>query len=222
MEITLKNLNECFSESRLLPYTHPNSTPNEIAKRYNDNIKICEAMIPILHYLEVCLRNRIDAALKNHYAENWFINHHLISEVDLIKIEKLSIKFKRDYKRPPSHDDLISQMTFGFWCSFFHKKYDPIIWHKKETFKIIFPNLERKNRNRIFIESKILKVKSMRNRIAHHEPIWNGKISISDIHHTCFELIEAMSSEAAFLLKKIDRFQSVYEGCYSTKKTPDL
>jgi abortive infection bacteriophage resistance protein len=107
-------------------------------------------------------------------------------------------------------------MTFGFWCSFFHKKYDPIIWHRKDTFKIIFPNLPRINRKRSYIEGKILKIKEIRNRIAHHEPVWNRKISILNAHIMCHELIEAISFDAINMLRMIDRFPKIYESISHT------
>lgn len=60
----------------------------------------------------------------------------------------------------------------------------------------------------------MLQIKEVRNRIAHHEPIWNRKISILNAHSMCHELIKAMSYDAINMLKIIDRFPQVYRAIY--------
>ncbi len=217
--VTFEILNSTFSEARISPYLKNGDTPKQVLAKYNANIMLSEAMIPTLHYLEICLRNRIDQVLRKYYSPNWLMNpsHNLIiPEQDTKKINEIIAKVQRENKRNASHDDIVAQMTFGFWCSFFHRRYDPIIWHRKDTFKIIFPNLPRINRKRSYIEGKILKIKEVRNRIAHHEPVWNRKISILNAHSMCYELIEAMSSDAIKMLKMIDKFPYVYESIHPT------
>ena len=61
------------------------------------------------------------------------------------------------------------------------------------------------------LNKRSLKLKKMRNRIAHYEPVWNHNVSIVEVHAMCHELIGAMSCEATKLLGKIDRFPSVVE-----------
>lgn len=217
--ITLKILKSTFSETRLSPYLKNCEDPSNVLEKYHANVILSESMIPTLHYLEICLRNRIDEVFKVYYTSNWLLNpefNPIISLQDKKKIDEIIVKIRREKKRNAMHDDVVAQMTFGFWCSFFHKKYDPFIWHRKDTFKIIFPNLPRMNRKRSFVEEKILKIKEIRNRIAHHEPVWNHKVSIFNAHSMCHELIEAMSYDAIKMLKMIDRFPKVYESINST------
>lgn len=213
-DITLEILKSIFSEPRILPYLDKEMNANQVLQKYNSNVLISEAMIPTLHYLEICLRNKIDQALKMHYSKTWIIDsldQLKIGEKDKQKIEAIKLKIFRENKKEATHDDVIAQMTFGFWFSFFHKRYDPIIWQKKDVFKTVFPNLCRANRKRSFIECKILDIKNIRNRIAHHEPIFNYKIPIFQIYELCHQLIEAMSYDAIDMLKKIDRFPAVYK-----------
>jgi abortive infection bacteriophage resistance protein len=146
----------------------------------------------------------------------------ILSEQDIKKIESIASKVRRENKKEPVHDDIVAQMTFGFWCSFFHRKYDPAIWHRKDAVKMIFPNLPRVNRKRAYIENKILTIKEIRNRIAHHEPVWNRKISIIEAHTICHELIHAMSNDAVEMLKSIDRFSSVYQKLVTKPKVSSL
>lgn len=215
--ITFEILNSTFSEARISPYLKNGDNPSQVLAKYNANIMLSEAMIPTLHYLEICLRNRIDQTLKKHYNADWLIKplqNLMISEQDTKKINEILAKLQKENKRTTMNNDIVAQMSFGFWCSFFHKRYDPIIWHRKDTFKIIFPNLLRINRKRSYIESKILKIKTIRNRIAHHEPVWNNKILIWDAYSMCYELIEAMSYDAIKMLKPVDRFPQIYKSIY--------
>lgn len=57
--ITFNHLKYLFSESRILPYFQEKDTPAEVLRKYHSNIIVSEAMIPTLHYLEICLRNRL-------------------------------------------------------------------------------------------------------------------------------------------------------------------
>ena len=104
----------------------------------------------------------------------------------------------------------VAQMSFGFWSAYFHKRFDPVIWHKKNALETIFPHLLPPQRTRKLIQPKLLLVKDMRNRIAHHEPVWNTQPNIMNIHQICHELIAAMSPDAAEKLKQIDRLPQVW------------
>jgi hypothetical protein len=215
--MTFQILYSIFSEARLSPYLKNGDNPAQVLSQYHANTMLSEAMIPTLHYLEVCLRNRLDQVLKQYYGPNWLMNpshHAIIADQDSKKINEIFFKLQRENKREAVHDDIVAQMTFGFWCSFFHRKYDPMIWHRKNTFKTIFTHLPRIHRKRSYIETKILKIKNIRNRIAHHEPVWNRQISILSAHRMCYELIEAMSCDAINMLKMIDRFPEIYDGVH--------
>ncbi len=211
--ITFDRLYATFSKARILRYFSDGDSPDKVLARYHANIVLSEAMIPALHYFEISFRNRIDQVFKKYYASEWLTNtpnQLMVSAQDIKKINEIISKVRRENKRLPIHDDIVAQMTFGFWCSFLHRKYDPVIWHRKDAIKIIFPNLPRANKKRSYIEHKIFKIKEIRNRIAHHEPVWNSKVSIFDAHAICLELIHAMSHDAAEMLRRIDKFPTIY------------
>lgn len=213
-QITFDILNSIFSKARIAPYLKDGDHAKHVLNKYHANIALSEAMIPTLHYLEVCFRNRVDQVISKHYTSNWLTNippQLMVTDQDVIKINKLVLKIRRENKKEPTHNDIVAQMTFGFWCSFFHRKYDPALWHRKDSLKIMFPNLPRANRKRIYAEVRLLIIKEVRNRIAHHEPIWNHKYSIIAAHTMCHELIQAMSKDAIEMLKDIDRLPSVYQ-----------
>lgn len=121
--ITLDILKYLFSHSRISPYLKDSNTAEEALNKYHVNIKLSEAMIPALHYLEVCLRNRLDQLFCVLYGEDWFLHlpkDLMISPEDVKKIQKIVSRIERECRRKATHGDVISQMTFGFWYSFFH------------------------------------------------------------------------------------------------------
>ena len=81
----------------------------------------------------------------------------------------------------------------------------------------ILPNLLKSERKRTYLENKIFKIRELRNRVAHHEPIWNMQYSINELHQLCYDIISAMSEEALQMLKTIDRFPEVYQGIFSNE-----
>lgn len=209
--LTIEHLVSLFSKPRVYAYLDENDIPQTVLNKYHKNIILSEAMIPVLHYFEVLLRNQTDKVIKKYYGEDWLIHAPsplISSSKDIKKISEIIDKLSRE-QRKLSHDTVLSQMTFGFWCAFFHKRYDPLLWHRKNALKSIFPYLQKKNRTRSHIEQKLLKIKSIRNRIAHHEPVWNLPVSIDEVHQISCELIKAMSPNALDLLSKIDRFPEV-------------
>jgi len=197
----------------MLPYINGNEEFDRVLTQYHANILLSEAMIPCLHYFEVCLRNCIDQVIQENYSKNWLVKPPyklMISDKYIKKIEAL-LKMGEEKRKIQTHDDILAQMGFGFWCSFFQPKYDPILWHRKDALKNIFPNLSRIDRKRSQIEKKILKIKQIRNRIAHHEPIWDSMPLTYNTYVTCQELLRAMSIEITAMLKFIDRFPAVYK-----------
>jgi hypothetical protein len=212
--ITFEILNSIFSKARISPYLRDYTNAENVLARYHINIELSEAMMPTLHYFEVCLRNRIDQVIKKYYTSDWLIRipkQLKIPIQDINKINEIILRKSISRKTLPTHDDIVAHMTFGFWCSFFQRKYDPMIWHLKESMKIVFPNIPRVNRKRAYIEPKLFKIKEMRNRIAHYEPLLNRKISILEVYNLCHEIIMGMSYEAIEMLKKVDRFITVYD-----------
>ena len=91
--ITLNHLNYLFSLTRILTYAQGSGTPFDTLHKYHLNIILSEAMLPSLHYLEVCLRNRIDQLFCKIYGKNWLMqppNCLMISPEDRKRIEKIS------------------------------------------------------------------------------------------------------------------------------------
>ncbi len=145
---------EVFSEARLRRYMRPGEDYAQAFASYQENIRLSESLLPALHYLEVILRNRLDAAMRKVYGADWLLHVPKALPMEAYNREKITaaieaIRFEK--RRSPTHDDLVATLTFGFWCALFHKRYDPSLWHRDSFFASVFPNWPRDQRKRSII-----------------------------------------------------------------------
>jgi len=88
--------------------------------------------------------------------------------VDITHEEKTS---ERQKMFVVSHGQIVSQTTFHFWKRLFSPEYTDTLW--KPCVKKVFPN---KNLKRSDISSALEKVYAIRNRVAHHEPVYGNRL----------------------------------------------
>ena len=86
-------------------------------------------------------------------------------------IKPTTQKRKRQQLLIVSQGQVLSQITFGFWKRLYAKKYEDKLWRR--SLKKVFPN---KNIERSEISSAIEKVYVIRNRVAHHEPVYGERL----------------------------------------------
>lgn len=70
-----------------------------------------------------------------------------------------------------SHGQVVSQTTFHFWKRLFSPEYSSSLW--KPSIKKVFPN---KNLKRSDVSRSLEKVYAIRNRVAHHEPVYGDRL----------------------------------------------
>jgi hypothetical protein len=145
---------------------------------YRYNLQISQEMFTIVSCFEVALRNAIDRKLTENLGEEWLKNSlspdGIFSQPILKKTHDI-IAFahrKLQYTGTYSHDKLLAEMEFGIWKYMF----SPLQYRVTgRNLLSIFPNKPRSSRkmqyNQTYIFNELDKVNSLRNRIAHHEPI---------------------------------------------------
>ena len=206
-------LNQFFSTCRLAKYIKQGETPEQGFSRYQWNLQLGEALLPALSYFELGLRNGTDRAIASVYQKNWLLclpQQLQLNEKDIEIVQRYKREVEREKGWAPKHDDIVAKLGFGFWSAFYHKRYDPLLWQKDQALAIVFPNMQRALRTRKYVSPKLNSIRKMRNRIAHHEPVWHLTPDTQAIHQTCLEFIHAMAQPAAQALATIDRFSQVY------------
>lgn len=210
-----------LSVSRLAKYYRSGETPEQGFARYQWNVQLAEALLPSLNYFEVGLRNGIDHAISAIYYKDWLLklpSGLKITTEDERKIGEFAREHQTDKGWAARHDDILAKLGFGFWAAFFHNRYDPILWQRPDALKTVFPHMQRTLRTRKYISPKIHQIRTLRNRIAHHEPIWH-MADVQSTYQTISELVLAMSTAAAQELVKIDRFPSIYQAGVAAQLT---
>ncbi len=215
------DLEQFFSACRLSSYRLPGEALPVVLARYQWNLQLAEAMLPSLNYLEVGLRNAVNRVTAGLYGADWLLapppQLHFSPE-DLRQIEGIRTDILKRKGKPASHDDVLAQLNFGFWVAMFHKRHMGSVWSRgKDSLGKVFPNMPADqwagfvlNERLAQVKTLLDKVKVLRNRMAHHEPIWKQTPSADVVHQDCIALVRAMSLAAAAELEEIDRFAEVY------------
>ena len=157
-------LKDYLSEDRLRSYLDfTNNDIERAIKLYELNIEISGYFHYPLEIFEIMLRNSVNAVLIKYYGNKWYeedflLNKHKIAikeVIDLLKQNKKDINL----------NNIISNVSFGFWVDFFHLKYVNILSDKLKT---IFNCQYSPSR----LYKALSKVKDkLRNRIVHNESI---------------------------------------------------
>lgn len=195
----MKDIYEHLSKSRLSSFDMNHDTDDLILARYLWNVELSKELYFSLHFFEVVLRNSIHNSFKKHFQSDfWFDQSQFI---DMVKdIAKARSEIRKNGAE--TADDIIAKLNLGFWCRLLNKKYDKI-WHK--TIIAVFPSLKRKERSRHKIQPKIENIRRLRNRVFHHEPIYN-MADLSEIYQCLIELISGISPKIQQVMNEQCKF----------------
>lgn len=177
----LSNIPHIISEPRFATYLQYCSNDRTKAlKLYQWNLQLSSAFIIPLHILEVSIRNAVVEALERVHTSNWpwtqgFIvslpnpNSSYNPRGNLISVAQ----------RQPTMGKVVAELNFVFWEKMFTSRHDSRIWnaHIKSIFPYA-PTTMTVSEIRACIHDNIRKIRELRNRIAHHEPIFSRSINI--------------------------------------------
>lgn len=200
--IPLPDLLSALSPERLGAYSlaRDHDSTDALA-RYLWNGALCIAVHPALHALEVTLRNNLfrasEAAVDTTGrivgtfrcwldAKPSFLFQHEQESVD----EAIS----RISPNPRFHSPgrLVAKLGFGFWTALCRAPYDhsrpdgPRLWPR--ILPDVFPHMPKRIRTREDASTRMDSIREFRNRIAHHEPIWDR-----DLLNRYEDVVEAIS-----------------------------
>lgn len=190
---------------------------------YRYNLQLSQEMFTVISCFEVTLRNAIDSNLKPRLGTDWlrdsiltggiFTNPILSKTANVISHSYNKLLSQGQY----SPSKLLADMEFGMWKYMF----SPLQYRLTgQTLLQIFPNKQRSSStmqiNHAYIFNELDKVNTIRNRIAHHEPICFG-LSGSQIDTTYImnkylqiqTLFAWMGIDSRALLYGLDHVQQV-------------
>lgn len=208
-EFELEAIYGCLSKARLGKYKKFNIEPIAV---YQWNVALSESLYPLLHVIEVSLRNRlhkeIGILLQD---EAWLIN----KQPDLfrffnprVKKEIADNKGKLKDRDKLDEDHLIAELNFGFWTMLLSGPFeaDNFLWPRLKN--KVFPNAHGIKIKTI--RDRLDRIRRLRNRIFHYETIWHHK-DLPLQHDRVRDAIEWIEPSLLRLIQ-IDRFHKVYQG----------
>lgn len=210
------------STTRLESYRPPAGTDLEMLVNYLWNLELNEALFPSLHAAEISFRNSIHAAVSAHYGtEFWFDQPDVFLASQLKGIQRARRKLT-DAKKQHTAGRIVAELTFGFWVSLFYDPYErqmsgqptnQLSWHDRNNRPALllaaFPYLTRRYRSRGQVEERYKQIRDLRNRAAHHEPIW-ARPYLKREHDLILNSIGWVSPEMRSAIAICNRFPDVH------------
>lgn len=197
------SLENALTQIRLQVYA--GNTKEEIINNYLNNIEICRAFYPLLHFFEVCLRNAIDKSLTAYVnGQEWMDILPLDSKSKLKIINaKQTIQL---HKHIVTHDRIVAELSLGFWTSFVSKKFSQYPF-QGYVLRYAFPNCPKFMRTAKNMQKRFENFRILRNRISHCERINHFK-NLTILHAELLESIGWIEREVADLASRMDNVQS--------------
>ena len=142
---------------------------------YRYNIQLSQVMFAIICHFEVALRNAVDTVLSAHLGKEWLKEAAApggIFDTKATRVDYNNIMKSYRELQKQGRSKLLASMEFGFW----KYQFAPAQFGRtnKRLMKV-FPNKTRSTANTkyniSYIFNELDKINTLRNRIAHHEPV---------------------------------------------------
>lgn len=177
-----------MSAPRFGRYLEAAGTPERAWRLYAWNTAVSAAFYGPLQTLEITLRNGIDRALSMRYGSRWFDEHRLLRPNDRRTVAEATRQL-HDWGKKPTAGRVLANLPFGFWVGLFATGYDGTLW--RTDLHAIFPPKVR-HRQKLFAD--LDRLRTLRNRIAHHEPVFQRHLQAD--YRQILVITGAISAEA--------------------------
>jgi hypothetical protein len=143
----------------------------DAASLYVWNMQMCGALLSPLHVCEIVIRNAVAAALAHAYGPRWPWHPALLQRMPADGALSALQDIHRQADRRMDTQEIIASLRFAFWQQLFTRRFEGAIWTR--GLKIALPNAPQNALSvvRTNIHADIGRIRLLRNRIAHHEPI---------------------------------------------------
>jgi len=200
-------LDTLISEQRLSTYYNMfKGDKHKALEYYQLNIQIAQSLYPMLLYTEVSLRNLIHRSCSIHFKNQYWFR---LCEQQSEKILKIEYTIKRNLL-DETHilpDQIIAELTFGFWCSLLNRNNARQFWKPlKHSFYYLDRSVSREK-----LSLKLNHIRRLRNRISHYEPICNDLKILWQNYANIMYVLGAMHPVLIEWTKAFINFEILYE-----------
>lgn len=200
-------LHRALSPARFRSYVTAAGGDVETARRlYWWNVEVSAAFYGPLHCLEVALRNALHERLRQAHGLNaWWeaapLTHDGRHKVALAR-DNARKNLRREAPRSLVPDDVVAELTFGFWVGLLSRRNDRSFW-----VPVLHQAFSGYSGRRDALHKDFLSVVLFRNRVMHYEPIHHR--DLYEDHLTVYRLLEYIGPELAREACVLDRVPAV-------------
>ncbi len=171
---------------------------------YRYNLRLSQELFTVLSCFEVALRNAIDHQMVIRFGNEWLKDSiqpgGIFCDVRMAETKRI---IERAYNRlmrnnTYSHSKLIAELEFGIWKYMFSSlQYRATGQCLLQIFPLKPRSSAQMQYNQSYIFNELDKVNSLRNRIAHHEPV-------------CFHLQDAII-DTSYVINEYRKIQTLFQ-----------
>lgn len=206
-------MKQAFSKPRLKPYLRAaGGDPQAAMRLYWWNVEASAALYGPLQFVELAVRNALhDCLVLAHGRPDWWE----VAPLDpkgkgkvvgacgtCEENEAKRARKRRRRRRPVTVDDIVTELTFGFWATLLVSRYDRTLW--VPTLHKAFPHYTGRRDD---LSADLWAVVRLRNRVMHHEPIHEEDLAAE--HARIYRVLEALSPDLAKEVRAMDGFPVV-------------
>jgi hypothetical protein len=173
---------------------------------YEWNAEVAAAFMVPMHICEVVLRNAIVGAIEEVYGSNWCARGTAFERSLPKPVVGYSPFRDLDISRQgqTSAGKVIPELKFMFWVSMVTARHDRRLWipHIAKFFPALRPTADPRDRRRA-LHARLDEIRKLRNRIAHHEPIYDRHLL--DDYSKVVEVVSWISADVMDWLRSFEK-----------------
>jgi hypothetical protein len=202
----VSRIRRAISVERLAPYERASGGDTAAALRlYSWNAEAAGAFLGLLHCLEVVMRNALHRELSLLFGRPdwWYASRAGLHPSAARMVEEARQDLIR-HGKPADPPRIVAELRFGLWVSLLGKgnDYETRLW--RPALHRAFPGYSGR-RGPLYVD--VNSVRLFRNRIAHHEAIYQRHLAAD--HATIVRLIASVSADTAEFARRLDRVPAV-------------
>ncbi len=212
-------LDRPISRVRLENYRSANGSDLDMIVNYFHNLELSEALYPTLQAFEIALRNSVHLTLSQHFQNAyWFDTPGLYppppspatTPWQEQAIQSARAKLTAE-KKSHDADRIVAEMHLGFWHGLFNRPFENKLWRPNKSALVgqVFPLAPNSQRNRQPVWNRVNRIRILRNRVMHYEPIWH-RARLADDHTAIVEALGWISPDMHDTIAMCDRFLVVH------------
>lgn len=185
---------------------------NQALKLYQWNLELSGELLKVMHACEIGLRNAVAEAIAAIHGENWpWVQGFRVSLQDPKRGYSPRKDLAKVAEREPTTGKVIAELRFAFWERMLNASHHNRIW--KTQLPLVFPHMDFSsgaNVARDQLRQQVFVVRDLRNRIAHHEPIFDRSNLKQDVE-TIMAIIQARCLISASWVERVHSVPALLE-----------